>query len=190
MEEVEQLYFPTRSSWRKWLRKNHLSRKKVGVIVYKKHTGKPSPGHRELMEEAICFGWIDTTVKRLDHERYLRYFSRRTDKSKWSRNTLGYAKDLMKNGRMSKEGIRRYKEGLSRKTHDHGIPDNPNVPSYLMVEIKKNKKAKDNFLKIAPSYRRTLLRWLLRAKLEETKKKRMKSIVRALRTNEKLFPAA
>ena len=69
MEEVKQIYFPTRDAWRNWLKKNHLSKRKIAVIVYKKHTGKPSPNHKELMEEAICFGWIDTTIKRFDHEK-------------------------------------------------------------------------------------------------------------------------
>lgn len=190
METVKQIYFPTRGAWRNWLNKNHLSKKRIAVIVYKKHTQKPSPSHKELMEEAICFGWIDTTVKRLDHKRYLRNFTRRNDRSKWSKNTLKYAKNLMKNGKMSKEGMRRYKEGLAKAPHDFGIPKNPEVQDYLMKKIEKDKKAKGNFLKIAPSYRRTLLRWLLRAKLEKTKEKRVKKIIRSLRTNEKLFPAA
>jgi len=190
MEEVKQIYFPTRDAWRNWLKKNHLSKRKIAVIVYKKHTGKHSSNHKELMEEAICFGWIDTTIKRLDHKKYLRYFVRRNNNGKWSKNTLRYAGDLMKKGKMSAEGIKRYKEGLSRKTHDHGIPDNPRAPDYLVKEIEKDKKARDNFKKIPPSYKRTLLRWLLRAKLKETKKKRVKSIVKALRTNKKLFPAA
>lgn len=190
MEAVKQVYFPTRTAWRNWLKKNHLSKGKIAVIVYKKHTGKHSPNHKELIEEAICFGWIDTTIKRLDHEKYLRYFVRRTDKSKWSRNTLRYAKDLLKKGKMSQEGIRRYKEGLSRKTHDYGIPDNPPAPNYLVSAIEQDKKAKENFSRIAPSYKRTLFRWILRAKLEKTKEKRIKLIVKSLRTNKKLFPAA
>lgn len=190
MELVEQVYFPTRDAWRNWLRKNHLSKRKIAVIVYKKHTGKPSPNHKELMEEAICFGWIDTTINRLDSEKYLRYFVRRNDKSKWSKNTLSYAEDLIKKGKMSAEGIKKYKEGLSRKTHDDGIQDNPRTPNFLLVEIKKDKKAKENFKKIPPSYKRMLLRWLLRAKLEETKKRRVKIIVKSLKKKEKLFPAA
>ena len=190
MEAVKQVYFPTRTVWRNWLRKNHLSEKKIAVIVYKKHTLKPSPNHKELMEEAICFGWIDTTIKKLDHEKYLRCFVRRNNNSKWSKNTLRYARDLIKKGKMSVEGVKRYKEGLARKPHDEGIPKNPRVPKYLREEIEKDSIAKKNFSKIPPSYKRTLLRWLLRAKLGETKKKRVKIIVQSLKKKEKLFPAA
>jgi uncharacterized protein YdeI (YjbR/CyaY-like superfamily) len=190
MEAIEQIYFPTRTAWRNWLKKNDLSKRKIAVIVYKKHTGKSSLSQKELMEEAICFGWIDTTVKKLDYRRYLRYFVRRNNKSKWSKNTLRYARDLMKEGKMSAEGIKRYKEGLERKPHDEGIPKNPRVPKYFLEEIEKETRAKENFDKIPPSYKRTLLRWLLRAKLEETKTKRVKIIVQSLKMNERLFPAA
>lgn len=190
MEEVKQIYFPTRAAWRNWLKKNHLSESKIAVIAYKKHTGKHSPNQRELMEEAICFGWIDTTIKRLDSEKYLRCFVRRSNHSKWSKNTLRYAEELIKKGKMSAEGIKRYREGVARKPHDEGIPENPRVPKYLRVEIEKESKAKKNFMKISQSYKRTLLRWLLRAKLEETKKRRTKIIVQSLKKNEKLFPAA
>ena len=190
MEEVKQVYFPTRTAWRNWLRKNHLSKRKIAVVVYKKHTGKLSPNHKELIEEAICFGWIDTTINRLDHEKYLRYFVRRSDNGKWSKNTLGYARDLMKKGKMSPEGTKRYKEGLAKKPHDEGIPKNPRVPKYLRQEIERDSATKENFMKIPKSYKRTLLRWLLRAKLEKTKKKRTKIIVQSLKRKERLFPAA
>jgi uncharacterized protein YdeI (YjbR/CyaY-like superfamily) len=103
---------------------------------------------------------------------------------------LSYGKELLKKGLMSPFGIKMYKEGLAKKPHDHGIPDNPRVPRYLRQEIEKESVAKDNFKKIAPSYKRTLLRWLLRAKLEETKKKRLKIILQSLREGKKLFPAA
>ena len=190
MEAVKQVYFPTRTAWRNWLKKNHLSNRKIAVIVYKKHTGKPSPDHKELMEEAICFGWIDTTIKRLDHKKYLRCFVRRNKNSKWSINTLSYGKELFEKGLMSSFGIKMYKEGLAKKPHDEGIPDNPRVPKYLRQEIEKEPRTIENFRKIAPSYKRTLLRWLLRAKLKETKKKRVKIIVQSLKKKKKLFPAA
>ncbi len=66
-----------RNDFRKWLEKNHQKEKKVCIVLHKRHTGKPAPTHRELMEEAICFGWIDTTVKRLDEDLYARFFAKR-----------------------------------------------------------------------------------------------------------------
>src|SRR3989344_6058191 len=137
--EVKTITAFHRNDFRKWLEKYHKKEKKVAVIIHKKHTGKDSPSHRELMEEAICFGWIDTTIKRIDEDKYLRNFARRNKNSKWSDNTLSYAKDLIKRGLMTSTGLKYYDEGLSRPTHDHGIPKNPAMSKELEEELKKNK---------------------------------------------------
>lgn len=84
------------SDFTKWLEKNHIKENKVAVIKYKKHTGKLSPNAMELMHEAICFGWIDTTVHRVDYDKYKVIYSKRTKNSKWSENTISYAKKLIK----------------------------------------------------------------------------------------------
>lgn len=111
-------YAKTRDDWRKWLKKNHEKEKKIGLIRYKKHTGKPSPSHKEAMDEAICFGWIDTTVNRLDDEKYIINFAKRNINSKWSYKTLSYAKEMKKQGKMSPAGLSAYKHGLSKPPQD------------------------------------------------------------------------
>ena len=173
----------TRKEWRSWLEKHYLTEKKVGVIVHKKHTNKPSLSHREYMNEAICFGWIDTTIKSINEETFLRYFARRNDKSKWSENTLSYAKELLAEGRMSLEGIKRYKEGLQRKTHDHGIPKNPKMPRDLKKALEEENVLKQ-FTYFTKSAKRMHLRWLPRAKLPETRKKRIKEIINQISCRE------
>ena len=130
--------------FRTWLKRNHKKAAKMAVVVHKKHTGKPSPTHRELIEEAICFGWIDTTIKRLDEDTFLRNFSRRNAASKWSDNTLSYAARLVTEGRMSKEGLHFYALGKAKPTHDHGIPKNPDMQQELKEALAKNNKAKIN----------------------------------------------
>ena len=178
------------TDWRRWLEKNHLKEDKVLMIKDKKHTGKPIIHNMDSMKTAICFGWIDTTAQRIDEDRWATTYVKRNKNSKWSKNTLCYGKELLEKGLMSPFGIKMYKEGLAKKPHDEGIPKNPRVPKYLKQEIEKDSVARNNFRKIPPSYKRTLLRWLLRAKLAETKKKRIKIIVQSLKKNEKLFPAA
>jgi len=173
----------TRQQFRSWLEKNHDKESKVSIVLYKRHTGKLAPTHRELMEEAICFGWIDTTVKRLDEDQYIRNFSKRNKNSKWSDNTLSYGKQLIKEGKMTPIGLKFYKEGLSRPTHDHGIPKNPDQPPELSAALQKNSKANTNFIKFSPSTKRMIYRWLLRAKLSETRKKRIKQIVEMAKEN-------
>lgn len=174
----------THDAWRKWLAENHLKETSVELLVHKKHTGKPSLSHQEAMHDAICFGWIDTTLKRLDEDTFVRRFARRTDKSKWSDNTLRYAKQLLAEGKMAPEGIKRYKEGLTRPTHDHGIPKDPGIPLVLKQAL-EGEGLFNKFKSFSPSVRRTYLRWLLRAKQEETKKKRIRQIVVHTRENKK-----
>lgn len=183
--EVPRITAYKRGDFRAWLKKNGKRQRRVAVILHKKHTGKSAPTHRELIEEAICFGWIDTTIKRLDEDTFMRNFAKRSEKSKWSNNTLGYAKQLMKDGRMSAEGLYFYKLGLKKPTHDHGIPKNPDMPSGLERALSENKQVKENFELFPPSTKRMYYRWILQAKLSETRKKRIKRVFDAARLGNK-----
>ncbi len=185
--ELKSLTAFHRNDFRTWLENNHKNEKKVCIILHKRHTEKPAPTHRELMEEAICFGWIDTTIKRLDENTYLRNFARRNEKSKWSDNTLSYAKDLIKQGKMAPEGLKYYKLGLQRPTHDHGIPKNPDIPEELKKALSKNKIAKKNFNAFPPSAKRMTYRWILHAKLPETRMKRINITVKNAEVKKKVM---
>ncbi len=176
-----------KEDFRKWLDKNHDKYKEIGLVLHKKHTGKGSPSHKELMFEAICYGWIDTTIKSLDENRFIRYFSRRSKNSSWSYNTLSYAKQLIKEGRMKLSGMKFYKEGLKKKPLDFGIPKNPDMPEELEKELNKKLISKRNFEKLSPSVKRTYYRWIIRAKLPETRKKRIKLIIENMKTGKNLF---
>ena len=182
---MQQITIFRRVEFRRWLAKNHKEENKVAVVVHKKHTRKPFPTHRELIEEAICFGWIDTTIKRLDEDTFVRHFSRRTDKSKWSDNTLGYAALLAKDGKMRPEGMHFYMMGKARPTHDHGIPKNPDMPAELKAALGKNAKAKRAVEAFAPSTKRTLYRWILRGKQATTREKRVKQIITSALTSKR-----
>lgn len=179
--EFEQLVIFNLKDWNKWLRKNHVNKKKVGMICYKKHTGKPSISHKEAMFEAICFGWIDTTLKRLDEDRYIRYFVKRGDKANWSENTLKYGKELFEAGRMSELGIKRYKEGLKKKPHDYGIPKNPDMPKELEEELEKDKIAEELFVKLSKSLKEGVYRQIIRGKAEETRRNRSRKFLKELK---------
>ncbi len=180
----------TKEDFRKWLKKNHKKESKVAVVVYKRHTGKPAPTHRELIEEAICYGWIDTTIKRIDEDTFLRHFSKRNKNSSWSDNTLSYARALIKEGRMEEQGLHFYRLGSKKKTHDHGIPKNPSMPAELKQALSKNTKAKKLFEAFPPSTKRMYYRWFLSAKRPETRGKRVKQIVNAaLSQNKSIFSA-
>lgn len=175
-DKINQINVYTRQDFRNWLQKNHDKETKVAIIIHKKHTGKPTVSHHDQIEEAICFGWIDTTLRRLDNDTYLRNFVKRNKNSRWSNNTIRYAKDLIKRGLMTPSGMKMYKEGLKKPTHDAGIPLNPKTPEDLLKELKKN-NLNEKFESLSHSVKRTHNRWLFRAKLPETRKKRIKQIV-------------
>src|SRR3989344_5714710 len=103
-----------------WLAKNHTKERKIGLVIHKKHTGKKSPSHHELMLEGIRYGWIDTTIKRLDENKFIRFFVKRNEKSRWSYNTLGYAKKLIREKKMAPSGLKAYNEGRKNLPHDYG----------------------------------------------------------------------
>jgi uncharacterized protein YdeI (YjbR/CyaY-like superfamily) len=179
---TKSVYAKDRKEWRDWLKKNHKKENKVFLIKYKKHTGKPSITHKESMQDAICFGWIDTTVKRIDDERYGNHFAKRTKNSRWSNNTLRYARDLEKQGKMSAFGMKMYREGLKKPVIDHGLPRNPETPKDL---IKALGKSSEKFNKLAPSYKRYYIYWIENAKRPETRKKRIKIVTQQAKENKK-----
>ena len=178
MDSEKAIYFKNRKKWREWLEKNHDKEKKVYILKYKKHTGTPSLSHKEALEEAICFGWIDTTIKRLDDKTYVRRFVKRSHNSRWSKNTLGYAKKLIEEKKMAPAGMKYYLEGLKKPTIDGDIPDNPDMQDDLKKALEENSKAKENFFNFAPSYKRMYLRWIVKAKTIKTRQKRIAEVVK------------
>jgi len=175
----------SRKQWCAWLQKNHAKEQKVWLIKYKRHTGKPAMSHRESMEEAICFGWIDTIVKRLDENRYLNCFVRRTKKSNWSTATQNYAKEMIKQGKMTPAGLQAYKDGLQRPVIGHNLPRNPNTPKDLKQALQQDKKAQENFKKFAPSYSRLWIYWIEKAKRAETRQRRIREVVQRAHDNKR-----
>ncbi|MEK6894460.1 MAG: YdeI/OmpD-associated family protein [Nanoarchaeota archaeon] len=179
-KETIYIYCTTLEEWRNWLRENHLKESSVALILNKKHTGKGTISHLDSMKEAICFGWIDTTIKKLDENQYIRHFRRRTDKSTWSDNTLRYAQEMIKKEKMSHEGLKRYNEGSSKPTLDFGIPKNPNTPADVKKEIIKKNLYKE-YKKISKSQKRMYLRTILKSKSHETRNKRISSLIKYLK---------
>ncbi len=184
-KEVKSIEVFREGDFSKWLEKNHEKENHVLVVLHKKHTGKMHTNAASLMREAICFGWIDTTSKKIDEDRWAINYRKRSKNSRWSYNTLRYGEELIKEGKMRPSGLKAFEEGKRKPPHDFGLPENPDIPEELKKALNRNKKAKDNFDKFSPSVKRTYYRWLLRAKLPETKKKRIEQIIRRSLINEK-----
>ena len=184
----EELFVTNRDEWRAWLKRNNGIAKQVWLIYYKKHTGKPSISYDDSVEQAICFGWIDGVMKRLDDERCARKFMPRRSKSRWSELNKKRAEKMMEVGWMTEAGLARIKEAkesgewfrapLSRKELV--------VPTFIQDALARNKKASANFNKLANSHKRQYVGWVSSAKREETRKRRLAEVLSVLEQNKKL----
>ena len=116
MKDVNEggIYAKSRSAWRKWLMKNHLEKDSVWLIYYKKNAGLPSVSYQEAVQEALCFGWIDSKAQSIDEKSYRQYFSRRKPKSVWSAVNKKKVADLIRQGLMKEAGYQSIE--LAKKT--------------------------------------------------------------------------
>ncbi len=112
--QITQTFYPkTQSAWRAWLTKNHSTKKEIWVIFYKKHTGKKTLAYQDVVDEALCFGWIDGMEKRMDEDRYALRFTPRTKKSNWSKTNVSRYKALLTQGCMTEAGKRAFEAKAS-----------------------------------------------------------------------------
>jgi len=179
-----QLHFSEREAWRAWLDEHHEAEREVWLIFYKAHTGISSICYEAAVEEALCFGWIDSIIKRLDEDRYLRKFTPRANTGHWSAINLKRTRHLIKNGRMTRAGLAKLQSGVQPS-----VPLTKRflaVPVFLKRALAGNVKARENFTRLAPSYRRHFVAWVASAKKEETRKRRLREAIVLLEKNKKL----
>jgi uncharacterized protein YdeI (YjbR/CyaY-like superfamily) len=174
-----ELYFSTREKWRKWLEKNHSSSDGVWLVYYKKGSGKTSVSYEDAVEEALCFGWIDSKLKRVNEEYYIQSFTPRRKRSRWSKYNIERVKKLIENGLMTPAGLAEYQKALDNPglVYENRMDGDPEVPADLMTELDRNSAAKENFLNFSASGRRIYISWLNDAKRPETRVNRIKKIV-------------
>ena len=179
-----QVYFPDRKKWRAWLAKNHDRYREAWLVFYKPHTGKPSLSYDAAVEEALCYGWIDSIIRRLDDERYARKFTPRTNSGRWSESNLKRVRKLVEAGLMTDIGLAKMDAGVQPT-----IPPTKkfaNVPAFFKRALAANPKARKNFGNMPDSYRRIFVGWVGTAKKEETRQRRMREAIQKLERNEKL----
>ena len=188
MKMFKTLHVTNVEDWRQWLEKNHDKENEVWLIFYKKHTGKPGVPYDDAVEEALCFGWIDSIIKRIDDEKFSRKFTPRKPDSKWSELNKKRVKKMIQQGRMTKAGqalIDAAKEsGKWEQVISH--PQDFPIPPGVIKAISANKKAWENFNNLAPSYKKQYIGWITTAKKEETRQRRLKEAVQLLAQGKKL----
>ncbi|WP_298511373.1 YdeI family protein [uncultured Kordia sp.] len=184
MKEREELYFKNDKEWRAWLEKNHDTSTGIYLIFYKVSSATESMRWEEAVKVALCFGWIDSTVKRLDHERRRQYFCPRKPKSVWSKLNKSYLVELIAENKMHESGslkmITAMKDGSWTALDD---VENLVIPKILQEAFDKNPTAFKNYQNFSPSYRKSYLYWLNQAKREATKEKRIVEIIRLCKKN-------
>ena len=173
----------TRQQWRKWLRTHHRSKSEIWLVFHKQHTATKSITYDDAVEEALCFGWIDSIVRRLDEDRYARKFTPRKADSRWATSNRKRYADLKARGLLAAAGRER---APTSRSGDAPRPSVSLLPSYIEKGLKRNARAWKYFRQLAPSYRRLYIIWIDSAKRAETKAKRLHEAIRLLAAGQRL----
>ena len=171
----------SRQEWRRWLQAHHDSESEVWLVFYKRHTGVEWIRYEEAVEEALCFGWIDSILRRLDDRRYAQKFTPRKADSAWSSSNRRRYAELARRGLLAAPGLERAPTGRSGDA-----PKLTSVPRYIKRRLDADPRVRKHFEELAPSYRRAFVGWIDSAKREETKKKRLEEALRLLAAGKKL----
>ena len=176
------LHIRSRQQWRTWLTKHHRSSPGVWLVRYKTHTAVKSIPYEDMVREALCFGWIDSLVKRLDDDRYLLKVTPRQPASKWSDINRKRWAELKAAGRLTPAGLAAAPTDNSYAPR----PVIPELPVYIARALKANVKAWELFRELAPTYRRDFVVWIHTAKRPETRERRIRESIRLLAAGKKL----
>lgn len=181
---MNQKQFGDRNEFRKWLETNHSAGEGLW-LVFDKTEEKKSLAAAEALEEALCFGWIDGQIKSLDDSKYIKYFKERRKGSVWSQRNKNIVSKLSEQGKMTEFGLEKVEQAKKDGTWDTPLrePVSDDAAGDLECALKDHEKAYANYVKMAPSARRTYAMHYLTAKSEETKKKRLLEIIDRLEKN-------
>lgn len=168
----------SRTEWRKWLEENQARKEGIWLISYKKDTGKPRFDYDESVEEALCFGWVDSKPAKLDDERSMLWFAPRKPKTNWSKLNKDRVEKMIKAGLMAPAGLAKVE--AAKKDGSWNALDGVEaleIPPDLAKALSKNKTAKEYFEAFPRSVKRGILEWILNAKRPETRAKRIEETV-------------
>lgn len=172
------VFFPTQNDLRKWFEKNHKKEKELFVGYYKVSTGKLTVSWSQSVDEALCFGWIDGIRKSIDEESYCNRFTPRKPTSNWSAINIKKVEELTKLGLMKTEGLKAFSFRKEEKSKIYAY-ENPEVMFDRSFEkfFKANKKAWAFYQTTNPTYRKVTTRWVMSAKQESTRLKRLNELI-------------
>jgi uncharacterized protein YdeI (YjbR/CyaY-like superfamily) len=185
-KEIETISPKNRQEWREWLQENHDKKQSVWLIYYKKKSNILTVTYSEAVDEALCFGWIDSKAKPLDEEKFMQFFSRRKAKSVWSRINKEKIERLIHEGLMTTAGYHIIE--IAKQNGSWTILDEAEaltIPGDLDEAFQKRPNAKNYFSSLSRSDKRNILQWLVLAKKQETRQKRISEIAELAGQNQK-----
>ena len=171
-------FFAKQSDFRKWLQKNHKKESELLVGLYKVDSGKPSMTWSQSVDEALCFGWIDGVRKSIDKDSYQIRFTRRKSTSIWSAINIKKIEGLTKQGLVQSAGLASFEKRTESKSKIYSYEkDKVDLTQDFKKQFKANKKAWTYFQSLAPSYRKVSAHWVMSAKQQMTKIKRLNQLI-------------
>ena len=187
--EVSTLYVSERRQWREWLQKNHDSESRgIWLVYYKKHTGKPTLEYNESVEEALCFGWVDSLIRKIDDEKFVRKFTPRKPQSHWSESNRQRVADLLARGLMTEHGqkcIDAAKESGLWEADDRALLSDQVCAGFARA-LEDSHAARVFFEKITDAQRRQFIYWINEARQEVTRRRRIRESISLLEQGRKL----
>jgi uncharacterized protein YdeI (YjbR/CyaY-like superfamily) len=180
--ELKTLCVTTRRQWRAWLAGHHASSPGIWLVFYKAHTGVKSLAYEDAVREALCFGWIDSLVRRLDDDRYALKVTPRKPSSNWSPSNRTRWAELKSAGLLAPAGL-----AAAPTSHTYAPkPVVPELPGYIAKALKANPDAWKFFRQLAPTYRRDFVVWIHMAKRPDTRARRIGESIALLASGKKL----
>ena len=175
--EIESICPASQQEWRQWLKENHHKKQSVWLIHYKKNSGKPTLTWSEAVDEALCFGWIDSIRKSIDEEKFIQFFGKRKSGSTWSKVNKEKVQRLIAEKLMTQAGLNSIE--TAKQNGSWSILDDVEelvIPTDLIKAFKTQRDSKDYFISLSKSVRKAILQWVVLAKRPETRQKRIAEI--------------
>lgn len=181
------MQFATVDEWHDWLEKHHSTEKELWLILYKRRAASKGLYYQEALNEALCFGWIDGTLRRIDDEKHMIRFSPRRSRSIWSKANRARAERLIAQGRMAEAGLTKIEQAKANGEwyREFSNEAGPIVPADLIEALNGNKTAKKNFESFPPSLKQQFAYWITSAKRNDTRNNRIRKTVEIAERNER-----
>lgn len=180
------LYVKTGAEWRAWLEQNYDQEKEIWLIYYKAQSGQPTISYEVSVEEALCFGWIDSIIQKINEDKYARKFTPRTNTVRWSDNNKRRLAKLIQEGRMTAIGLSKVNDLSILEEAPKPRPKELTIPDHVEQVLKEHPRAWAFFCTLPPSQKRLYIGWITSAKRAETVDRRLKEAVDLLEQNRPL----